>query len=136
MPAHQYLGGCFCNAIRYTLTLSSPDDARTTLCHCHSCKKFTGGPFGATAKIPISSLQITQGKPKEYVSESGLTRKFCEQCGSGITERAQRAGEYTYLFVGTLDDPGVLPPKGEFFCKEREKWMPRIEGTFQKQELR
>jgi hypothetical protein len=29
---------------------------------------------------------------------------------------------------GTLDKLGELPPKGEFFCKYREKWMPEIPG--------
>ena len=29
---------------------------------------------------------------------------------------------------GTLDDPDALPPKGEFFCKARSKWMPEIPG--------
>ena len=31
-------GGYYCGEIRYELHLSSPDDARTSLCHCHSCK--------------------------------------------------------------------------------------------------
>lgn len=31
---------------------------------------------------------------------------------------------------GTLDEPNELPPKGEFFCSRREKWMPEIPGRF------
>jgi hypothetical protein len=31
-------GGCYCGEIRYELHLDSPDDARTSLCHCSSCK--------------------------------------------------------------------------------------------------
>jgi hypothetical protein len=30
---------------------------------------------------------------------------------------------------GTIDKPNGLDPKGEFFCKYREKWMPEIPGT-------
>lgn len=33
-----YPGSCFCHKITYNLNLSSPDDARTSLCHCRSCK--------------------------------------------------------------------------------------------------
>lgn len=33
-----YTGSCYCRNIQYNLTLSSPDDARTSLCHCHNCK--------------------------------------------------------------------------------------------------
>jgi hypothetical protein len=29
---------------------------------------------------------------------------------------------------GTIDKPTGLDPKGEFFCKYREKWMPEIPG--------
>lgn len=33
-----YPGSCYCRDIEYELSLSSPDDARTSLCHCKSCK--------------------------------------------------------------------------------------------------
>ena len=57
--------------------------------------------------------------------------------------------------AGTLDDgPDALPPKGEFFTRYRNEWMPQIpgkmdflsgndvvvltkgSGTFQKEQLR
>lgn len=31
---------------------------------------------------------------------------------------------------GSLDEPEELPPKGEFFCKSRDGWMPEIPGMF------
>ena len=31
-----------------------------------------------------------------------------------------------YICVGSLDDPEALPPKGEFFTKDRLDWMPVI----------
>lgn len=33
-----YPGSCYCRDIEYELSLASPDDARTSLCHCKSCK--------------------------------------------------------------------------------------------------
>ncbi len=30
---------------------------------------------------------------------------------------------------GTIDKPTGLDPKGEFFCKYREEWMPEIPGA-------
>ena len=30
--------------------------------------------------------------------------------------------DFRYIMTGTLDHPGDLPPKGEFWCKRREKW--------------
>jgi len=29
---------------------------------------------------------------------------------------------------GTIEKPDGLDPKGEFFCKHRESWMPEIPG--------
>jgi hypothetical protein len=32
--------------------------------------------------------------------------------------------------AGTLDEgPDALPPKGEFFTRYRNEWMPKIPGT-------
>jgi hypothetical protein len=31
---------------------------------------------------------------------------------------------------GTFDEPDKFPPKGEFFCKYRENWMPEVPGKF------
>ena len=37
---------------------------------------------------------------------------------------------------GTLDEPEKIPPKGEFFCKNRTEWMPEIPDVFHKQEIK
>lgn len=29
---------------------------------------------------------------------------------------------------GTMNEPQTVPPKGEFFCKNRVEWMPEIPG--------
>lgn len=107
-----YSGSCFCRSIQYNITLSSPDEARTSLCHCQNCKvcpsytintskhKYTnlsheqqkvfGTNYGLTAKVPKDSVQVTAGAPKEHVSDNGagvlITREFCANCGSFILE--------------------------------------------------
>ncbi len=40
------------------------------------------------------------------------------------------AGDFIYIFYGTMDTPGELPPKGEFFCKYRDEWVPEVPGTY------
>lgn len=44
------------------------------------------------------------------------------------SQQEQAADKFRYITYGTLDDPEQLPPKGEFFCKERASWMPKIPG--------
>ncbi|KFY54223.1 hypothetical protein V496_07326 [Pseudogymnoascus sp. VKM F-4515 (FW-2607)] len=132
-----FSGSCYCGEIKYTIDLTSPNKARSSICHCRNCKKFCGSAFAITTKIPRESFMITQGSPKEHVGDNGsgvqLHREFCDECGSGILEYAEPATEYTYIMYGTLDEPNELPPKGEFFCSRREKWMPEIPGIFHKQ---
>jgi hypothetical protein len=50
-------GSCYCRNITYQLKLASLDDARTSLCHCKSCKKAFGGAFGLTAKVPLQTFR-------------------------------------------------------------------------------
>ncbi|KAI0061097.1 DUF636 domain protein [Artomyces pyxidatus] len=119
-----YTGGCYCGDVRYEINLGSPDDARTSICHCGNCKKFFGSAFGLTAKVPKDTFKVVKGSTKKHVSPNGsstLHREFCMTCGSGVLEYGeQAAGHSRYVAVGTLDAPSALPPKGEFFCENRE----------------
>ncbi|KAL2444212.1 hypothetical protein ABEF95_015916 [Exophiala dermatitidis] len=138
----KFPGGCYCGKIRYEIDLDDKDQARTSLCHCRNCKKFTGGPFGITTKIPKSSFKVLEGqdKIKTHEADNGggviLHREFCSECGSGLLEYGANAGDNIYIFYGTLDHPSDLPPKGEFFCSKRDPWMPEVPGIFHKQKIK
>ncbi|KAK5077323.1 hypothetical protein LTR51_003012 [Lithohypha guttulata] len=126
-------GGCTCGRIRYELALNNVDDARTTLCHCRSCKVALGGAFGLTAKTPIDMFKYTTSdKPKLFVQDNGVHREFCDNCGAFLCEYGEaNKDKFRYIMTGTLDDgPDALPPKGEFFTRDRNKWMPQIPGRF------
>lgn len=45
---------------------------------------------------------------------------------------AQReaADKFRYVMWGAFDERDKVPPKGEFFCRSREKWMPEIPGEY------
>ena len=139
-----YKGQCYCKAVEYEVTINSSDEGRTSLCHCHNCKKFTGGPFGITTKLPKSAFKYTSSsqKPKVHEADNGsgtvLHREFCDNCGSGILEYGEKAVDNTYVFYGTLNEEGrkALAPKGEFFCRYREAWMPEIPDVFHKNEIK
>ncbi|KAJ5826429.1 Glutathione-dependent formaldehyde-activating enzyme/centromere protein V [Penicillium riverlandense] len=136
-----YPGSCFCRKIQYELRLASPDDARTSLCHCRNCKKAFGTNYGLTAKVPKESFHLTTGKPKEHEADNGsgvvIHREFCDNCGSFILEYGTAAKDhFRYICVGSLDDPEALPPKGEFFCQSRASWMPEVPNIFHKQAIK
>ena len=106
-------------------------------------QKFFGTAFGLTTKIPVSSFSYTEDstkKPTIHEADNGsgslLHREFCPSCGSGILEYGEGAKDkFRYVMTGTMDDPGALPPKGEFYCINREKWMPEVPGIFHKDRI-
>jgi hypothetical protein len=79
-------GRCVCNKLQYSLDLDSPEDARATLCHCHSCRRAFGTNYGLTAKVPIQAFRYESGTPKKYKQENGVTREFCDNCGAYVCE--------------------------------------------------
>ncbi|KAI5861984.1 Mss4-like protein [Durotheca rogersii] len=155
-------GRCACGAIRFVISLTDPDaQARTSICHCHACKRFTGGEHAVTTRVPRSAFAFTRGAEHVRVHEadmgsrsdgdrgeegegqagggrkSALHREFCGVCGGPLLEYGPNAGDNIYVFYGTLEDHarGQVEPRGEFFCRLRDPWMPEIEGLFQKQEI-
>ncbi|KAJ6008267.1 Glutathione-dependent formaldehyde-activating enzyme/centromere protein V [Penicillium herquei] len=135
-----YTGSCFCKNIQYELHLASPEDARTSLCHCNNCKKVFGTNYGLTTKVPRDTFHLISGQPKEYAADNGsgvvIHREFCDNCGSFILEYGEAAKDhFRYICSGSLDKPELLPPKGEFFCKSRASWMPEIPNVFHKEEI-
>ena len=84
-------GGCTCGKLRYKLSLNNLDDARTSLCHCGSCKRAFGGEFGLTAKVPKDTFSITKGKSKTFVQDNGVHREFCDNCGVFVCEYGEAA---------------------------------------------
>ena len=85
-------GSCTCRNPTYTLSLASPSDTRTSLCHCRNCKKAFGTNYGLTAKVLVSGFAYTaeSGTPTEHVADNGsgtlVHREFCGKCGGFILE--------------------------------------------------
>jgi len=155
-------GHCTCGSIRYSATLESADAARTSLCHCGSCRRAFGTNYGLTTKVdtlsfcrwamltsqvPLEGFKYESGKAKLFQQENGVIREFCNNCGVFICEygvsgcvtasryvrsltssQEQAAQTSRYVMWGTFDEPDKVPPKGEFFCKNRVEWMPEIPG--------
>ncbi|KAK4185159.1 Mss4-like protein [Podospora australis] len=130
-------GRCVCKKLQYSVKLDSADDARTTLCHCKSCRRAFGGNYGLTAKVALDAFKYDAGEPKKHKQENGVTREFCDNCGSYICEYGEEAADkFRYIVWGSLDEPEKIPPKGEFFCKYRAEWMPEVPGIFNKNEIK
>ena len=112
-------GGCLCGAIRYRVT--GPPRA-TSLCHCNSCRRATGGPSLAWAIFDEDKVEIVEGRLAIYRSSPGVERGFCAHCGTSLTyARANRPGLFD-ITTASLDDPEAFPPKVEIWTEERLAW--------------
>lgn len=112
-------GGCLCGAIRYRIT--GPAQA-TSLCHCNSCRRATGGPSLAWAIFDEDKVEITQGELAIYSSSPGVERGFCSHCGTSLTyRRANRPGLFD-VTTASLDDPEAFPPTKEIWIEEKLSW--------------
>lgn len=45
-----------------------------------------------------------------------------------MPDQEAAADKFRYVTWGSFDEPEKVPPKGEFFCKEKPEWMPDIPG--------
>lgn len=113
-------GGCLWGAVRYRVT--GPARA-TSLCHCASCRRATGGPSLAWAIFPEEAVEITRGALAIYASSPGVERGFCARCGTSLTyARASRPGLFD-VTTASLDDPKAFPPSKEIWVEERLSWV-------------
>jgi len=119
----RFTGGCLCGRIRYT---ASGDPAFTGVCHCRDCQRFSGTAFSTVLGFPSGALVI-EGEPKQYrkSGDSGnpVTRVFCPECGSGVTEEVGAMPGMTLVLAGTLDDPAGVQPTIELFCDSAQPWV-------------
>jgi hypothetical protein len=112
-------GGCLCGAVRYRVT--GPPRA-TSLCHCDSCRRATGGPSLAWVIFDEDKVEIIAGTLATYASSPGVERGFCADCGSSLSyTRANRPGLFD-VTTASLDDPEAFPPDKEIWLEEKLSW--------------
>lgn len=112
-------GGCFCGSIRYAV-----DGAPLFLCicHCASCRRATGAPAVPWGTFLESGFRITQGEIARHESSPGVTRGFCNRCGTALTyTQTRRPGEID-VTLATLDDPEAYPPTLHIWVQDKLSW--------------
>src|SRR5258705_8987452 len=133
-----YEGGCTCRAIRYRMT-SGP--LFTHCCHCTWCQRETGTAFALNAMIEADRVELLQGEPEpvDTPSNSGKGQKIwrCPKCRIAVWSNYAGAGDAVrFVRVGTLDDPGRLPPDIHIFTASKQPWvvippdMPAVEEYY------
>ena len=112
-------GGCLCGAVRYRVTGRL---VTTTLCHCRSCRRASGGTNVAWAVFDKSAFEWLRGEPVGYSSSSGIEWLHCSRCGSLVGYTQASRPDHMDITTGTLDDPDLHPPTVEIWLEDRISW--------------
>jgi hypothetical protein len=123
MKYSQIIGGCYCGKVRFKATQEPIQQAN---CHCANCRRAAGAQAVAWITVPRARFEFEQGKPKEYRSETGAIRTFCDTCGTSLTyEIASRPGEID-ITTGSLDQPENFAPARDVFPEEKLPWVQLV----------
>lgn len=124
-------GGCDCRAVRYRM-LTAP--LFVHCCHCRWCQRESGSAFALNAMIETDRV-VSLGTAPELVdtpSDSGLGQRIarCPRCRVAVWSHYAGSGPVvSFVRVGTLDDPDLLPPDIHIFTASRQPWLSLPEGT-------
>jgi hypothetical protein len=118
-------GGCHCGAIRYSV---AGEPRHSSVCHCESCRRTTGGLATAWLGYPTEALTVEKGEPKSYSSSGGVERQFCGSCGTSLfyTNEPAMPGIVDVLTV-TLDNPTAFPPALHVQMADALQWEAKLE---------
>jgi hypothetical protein len=102
-------------------------------CHCSWCQRETGSAFAHNALLESYELEILKGSPEriDTPSESGKGQAImrCPDCRVALWSHYAGAGEkISFVRVGTLDEPGRLPPDVHIFTATRQDWVQIPDG--------
>jgi hypothetical protein len=114
-------GSCLCGMVTYEIKGELGDGY---FCHCKRCRKASGSAFATNARISPDQFRVLTGQESlksYYHKASGLTRKFCAECGSPIvSERTETA--IMGVRLGTLDTPINKRPIAHIFVNSMAEW--------------
>jgi hypothetical protein len=118
-------GGCFCGAVRYTVT---GEIFNATLCHCTDCRRVSGAPALAWFSARRADFRFTKEEPTRFASSEHVLRSFCPHCGTTLTFEDARWPEELDIASASLDDPEQAPPGDHTFVRSRLSWMDLHDG--------
>ena len=123
-------GGCACGQVRYRLT-----DAPMIVhcCHCRDCQRQTGSAFVINAVIETDRILLLSGQPEPVAvpTESGGVHEIhrCPSCRTAVWSDYGGRTAIRFVRVGTLDEPGLVPPDVHIYVRSRLPWVILPEGV-------
>ena len=124
-------GGCACRQVRYRL---SGMPLIVHACHCRWCQRETGTAFALNALYEADRVSHLAGEPEVVVTPSlsgkGQRIARCPSCRVAVWSNYPQAGPAVrFVRVGTLDEPGRLPPDMHIFTSSKQSWFALPPGA-------
>lgn len=122
-------GGCACGHVRYRVK-SRP--LIVHCCHCTWCQRQTGSAFAVNALIETDRVESLQGDVTEVMvpSPSGKNQRIarCPKCQVAVWSNYMTlfggiGDAVRFIRVGTLDDPGSMPPDVHIYTSAKQSWV-------------
>ncbi|MFO1149591.1 MAG: GFA family protein [Alsobacter sp.] len=131
MSTFRLKGRCTCGQVRYALT---DRPLFVHCCHCTWCQRETGSAFAVNAMIETDRVAVEAGATEEVdtPSASGKGQRVhrCPSCRVALWSHYAGAGEaIRFVRVGTLEEPGRLPPDIHIYTSTRLPWVALPEGV-------
>lgn len=125
MANESLIGGCDCGAVRYRL---EKNPLFVHCCHCRWCQRETGAAFALNALIETDFVTKLGGEPElvDTPSASGKGQLIarCPTCRIALWSYYAGAGPlFSFVRVGTLDNPDQLPPDIHIFTSTKQPWV-------------
>ena len=119
-------GSCLCGAI----TIDIPEvNEEITVCHCHMCQKFFGGPFLSLAGLFPKDFTLNNPEQiQRFMSSEWAERGFCKKCGSGLFYHSPADDKY-YFPAGLFDEINQAKLKEEIFYDQKPAFFHYKEDT-------
>ena len=133
-------GGCTCGRVRYKVHPKRPLIVHA--CHCRWCQRQTGGPHVINALYEQKFVELTQGDVETMTIPSpggaGQAISRCPSCRIALWSNYLINGlgdKLTFLRVGTLDNPDLMPPDVHIFTSTKLPWYVIPEGHYAVEEF-
>ena len=124
MKEKVYTGGCRCGDVSYSCT-GEPYDVGN--CHCIDCQKSSGAPFITWATYKLKNFTIHSNKLKEICLNEGVTRGFCEKCGTNLTWQSASYPNWIVVSVMSIDEQ-TWKPEYESHLSSKVSWVKTIDN--------
>ena len=115
-------GHCECRKVSFQV---NGEMNQLSHCHCSQCRRIHGAAYGSYACVLKSEFQYLTGsnEVKNYASSIGLTRVFCQHCGSNIMAIIKTEPTQLYLAMGLINgEPIITDDHHHIYVGSKANW--------------